>query len=267
MNALGLYLRYTAVSIRMQMLYPASFLMLAVVQFIGPLVGLLGIWALFDRFGQIAGWGFGEVAVFYGVAHVSFSIGDAISRGFDVFGIQFIKTGDFDRLLLRPRTAALQVLSYELRLTRIGRLAQGLVVLGVALWAAQVALGVDDWLVLAGAIVGGAALFSAMLVLQATLSFWTVDSLEVANTLTYGGVEASQYPLDIYQRWFSTLLIAIIPLGCVTYFPVLYLLDRSDPLGTPDWFLPVAPLVGFAFLGFSLWVWSFGVRRYRSTGS
>ena len=39
--------------------------------------------------------------------------------------------------------------------------------------------------------------------LQATLAFWTVDSLEVAKTLTYGGVEAGQYPLDIYARWLS----------------------------------------------------------------
>ena len=57
---------------------------------------------------------------------VSFAIADAITRGFDVFGERFVKTGDFDRLLVRPRSTALQLLGSELRATRIGRLAQGM---------------------------------------------------------------------------------------------------------------------------------------------
>ena len=57
--------------------------------------------------------------------------------------------------------------------------------------AATVALAV--W-----AVAGGVALFSGILVLQATLAFWTVESLEIANMLTYGGVQAAQYPLNIY---------------------------------------------------------------------
>ena len=49
-----------------------------------------------------------------------------------MFGPQFVKTGDFDRLLLRPRTTTLQLTGLRAGLTRIGRLAQGVIVLAIA---------------------------------------------------------------------------------------------------------------------------------------
>ena len=96
---------------------------------------------------------------------------------------------------------------------------------------------------------GGVALFVGILVLQATLAFWTVESLEIVNVLTYGGVQAAQYPLNIYATWFRRLLTFGVPLACVAYYPVLAILKRSDPLGAPDWLLPLTPVAGFAFLG------------------
>jgi ABC-2 type transport system permease protein len=58
-----------------------------------------------------------------------------------------------------------------------------------------------------------------------------------------------------------------VPIGCVTYLPMLAAMGRADPLGTPGWLGPIAPLAGFAFLGVALFIWRFGVSRYTSTGS
>jgi ABC-2 type transport system permease protein len=104
-------------------------------------------------------------------------------------------------------------------------------------------------------------------VVQATLAFWTTETLELMNTLTYGGVESAQYPLAIYAAWFRRFLTFVVPLACVAYFPVVAILDRPDPLGTPYWFQCAAPLFGLAFLGVALAFWGIGVRRYTSTGS
>ena len=123
------------------------------------------------------------------------------------------------------------------------------------------------WATLAFAVAGGVALFSGILVLQATLAFWTVESLEIANTLTYGGVEAAQYPLDIYARWFRNFLTFVVPLACVSYFPVAAVLGHADRTGLSPWLSRLTPALGFAFFGLSLLVWRFGVRRYTSTGS
>ena len=90
---------------------------------------------------------------------------------------------------------------------------------------------------------------------------------EIANTLTYGGVEAAQYPLDIYSSWLRTFLTFIVPLGCVSYFPVAAVLGHADRTGVSPVLARLAPTLGFLFLGLSLWVWRFGVRHYTSTGS
>jgi ABC-2 type transport system permease protein len=267
MNGVRLYGRYVATSLRAQMQYPGPFLATSAGAFAATIVDFIAIWALFTRFQQIEGWRFAEVALFYGVISVAFALADAFTRGFDIFGDQFVKTGDFDRLLVRPRSTVLQLLGYELRATRIGRLAQGMLAWGVGMHLS----GIDGtwwvWGTLVFAVAGGVALFSGILVLQATLAFWTVESLEIANTLTYGGVEAGQYPLDIYARWLRNFLIFVVPIGSISYFPVAFVLGHGDRTGVPEWLLPVAPVLGFVFLAVSVWVWRFGVRRYTSTGS
>ena len=267
MNGLALYGRYVRASMRSQLQYPGSFLLTSAGAFLATGVDFVAVWALFARFRQIAGWGFGEVALFYAVIGTSFALADGLTRGFDVFGQQFVKTGDFDRVLVRPRSTVLQLLGYELRATRIGRLGQALVVWAIAARLTNVAWTWKAWATLLVAVAGGMALFSGILILQATLAFWTVESLEIANTLTYGGVEAAQYPLDIYARWFRAFLTFVVPLGCVSYFPVAAVLGRADRVGLSAELLRWTPVLGFVFLAVALWIWRFGVRHYTSTGS
>lgn len=267
MNALRLYGRYVAVSLRAQMQYPAAFIATSAGAFASTVIDFIAIWALFTRFRQIEGWRFEEIALFYGVIGVAFAFADALTRGFDIFADVFVKTGDFDRLLVRPRSTVLQLLGYELRASRIGRFAQGVLAWAVGAHLSNIDWTVGVWATLAFAVAGGVALFSGILVMQATLAFWTVESLEIGNTLTYGGVEAAQYPLDIYARWFRNFLTFVVPLACVSYFPVAAVLGHADRTGLSPWLSRLTPALGFAFFGLSLLVWRFGVRRYTSTGS
>src|SRR5262245_46066107 len=108
MNSLALYFRYVLISIRAQMQYRVSFLLWNVSNFIGTGIDFLMVWALFDRFGTLKGWTMPQVAVFYGMIHVAFALSESIARGFDVFS-RYVQSGDFDRMLLRPRTTVLQI--------------------------------------------------------------------------------------------------------------------------------------------------------------
>ncbi|GEP60147.1 ABC transporter permease [Reyranella soli] len=267
MNALALYGRYIITSLRAQAQYPTATLMLTAGHCAATSIEILCVFALFHRFGSVGGWSFGEAALFYALVNIMFSLADLLSRGFEVFGTDFVRTGAFDRVLLRPRAAALQLAGYEVRLSRLGRLIQASIVLVFATnlvpitWDAR-AVAIALW-----AVAGGIGLFMGIMVLQATLAFWTVDSLEIMNVLSYGGVQAAQYPLNIYAAWFRRVLTFGLPLACVAYYPVLAILRRPDPLGAPDWLLPLAPIAGFAFLALSFVVWRTGMARYASTGS
>ena len=265
-DTLYLYGRFLSISVRSQMQYRASFVMLTVGHMITTGLEFVVVLVLFDRFGTLIGWTLHEVAFIYGVVNVSFAFADAMSRGFDMFGTM-VKSGDFDRLLTRPRSTALQLSGQELTLRRFGRFAQGLAVM---IWAC---FGLDmDWSVikvglLIGTVVGGTCLFMGLLVLQATLAFWTTESLEIMNTMTYGGVETTRYPMDIYHPWFRGFFTFVVPLACVSYFPSLAIMGVDDPLGSPVWFQHIAPVIGVGFLMVTLRVWNFGVRHYMSTGS
>ena len=267
MNALSLYGRYIGVSFRAQMQYRLSFLMSAFGQLLVTASEVIAVWALFHRFGNLEHWRLEEVCLFYGVVNCAFAIADAISPGFDVFGPQYIKTGNFDRLLMRPRSVVLQLLGHELALRRVGRLIQGIGVFVFGAWHLDLDWGLANCLLLTFTLLGGIALFVGLMVFQATLSIWTVESLEVMNTMTYGGVQTAQYPLDIYEGWFRKFFTVIVPLACVSYFPVIALMGKTDPLGSSYVFQVLAPSMGFLFLALALFFFHFGIGKYTSTGS
>jgi ABC-2 type transport system permease protein len=266
MDGIRLYCRYVGISVRAQLQYRASTAMLAVGHLLVTGIEFLAIWALFDRFGTLRGWSLPQVALLYGMANSAMALAEGGGRGFDTLGSR-VKAGTFDRLLLRPRSTALQVAGQELQLLRVGRLLQGLAVLAWAIWSLGLTWSPAQALLLGGAVLGGACLFAGLFVLQGTMSFWTIESLEIVNTVTYGGVETAQYPLAIYATWFRRFFTYVIPLACLNYFPALALTDVVDPLGTPRWVPWISPLVGVAFLLVSLLVWRMGVRHYTSTGS
>ncbi len=265
-DSVRLYARYLGISLRAQMQYRASFLTAVATRFLQTAVEFLAVLALFDRFGALRGWALAEVALLYGMINVAFAIAEGFGRGFDTFD-RMVKTGEFDRILLRPRHTALQVAGVELQLLRLGRLLQGLLVLSWASLALDIAWTPPRIALLFVAVAGGACLFVGLFILQATLAFWTTETLEIANTVTYGGVETAQYPLAIYRPWFRTIFIYLVPLGAVSYFPAMAILGKADPLGSSTLFQWLAPLIGVAFLLAALRVWHVGVRHYRSTGS
>ena len=267
MNSLRLLGHYMSASLRAQLQYPASAFMLAAGQFVATIIDLVAIWALFARFGALDGWRFGDVAMFFGLVSISFSIADFLSRGFDVLGTELIKTGNFDRVLLRPRTATLQVIGHDFRISRAGRFLQGVVVTVIATKSLHFHWGALTAALALWTIAGGVALFFGLMVMQGAISFWTTESLEAMNLLTYGGVQAAQFPLTIYAGWFRNFLIFIVPIGCVAYFPVLAILGKPDPLGAPGWLLPLTPLAGFVFLAISFLAWRTGISKYTSTGT
>ena len=204
-------------------------------------------------------------ALFYGITHASFGVAEVIGRGFDTFS-DMIKSGDFDRFLVRPRSTTLQVAGRDFD-GRIGRLIQAVVVLCWSLHALPIAWSAAKVAVVLDMAFGAICLFYGLFVLQATLSFWTVEGLEIMNAVTYGGTETAQYPLTIYRPWFRSIFTFLIPLACVNYLPAGLLFGRTHAALSTAPLLALCPIAGVLFLGFSLLCWRAGVRHYCSTGS
>lgn len=265
MGAIRLYFRLVAVSLRGQLQYRASFVMFVIGSALSALIEFIGVWGIFSRFGALDGWTLADAGVFFGLGNIAFALCEMVMREFDVFHLR-VRSGEFDRMLLRPRGTVVQMLGAQCQLMRIGRLLQGAAVLGISL--SQLGAfgwwGWDRWLLLGLAVLGGALLFAGLIVLQATSAFWTVESLEIWNSFTYGGVTCVQYPLDIYPRPLRRFFLYVLPLAAVNYWPCAYLLGRGYVSPALSW---LSPCIGAAFFALSLVVWRAGVLHYRSTGS
>ena len=134
-----LYYKYVLILFRSQMQYRTSFWLLTLGQFFVPFSVFAGLYFLFARFGQIKGWDFFEVALCYAIIHMAYAISECFSRGFDAFS-GLIVSGNFDRVLVRPRSTVVQVLGSQFEFTRFGRLLQGIIVLA---WA--ISNNVTEW--------------------------------------------------------------------------------------------------------------------------
>ncbi len=265
-GGLRLWATCAGASLRAQLSYRLSFALGLLGSFVVTGIDFIGLWALFDRFERLAGWSLAEVCVFYAASHLAFALAEMIGGGFDRAG-DWIRRGELDRLLLRPRSTVLQLLAHEFSLRRLGRASQAALVLCWAVPRLDVAWDLPRIGLLCATIGAGTCLFLGLFALQATLSIWTVETLEVMNATTYGGATAAHYPLSIYARWFRGFFTYVVPLACVAYYPLLIVLGRDDPHGAATWLGWVTPLAGPAFLALALAGWNRGVRAYTSTGS
>ena len=84
-EALRLYVHYVALSVRGQLQYRASTLMMTAGHLLTTGVEFVALWALFERFGQLRGWSLAEVALLYGMANCAFAVAEAFGRDPEFF--------------------------------------------------------------------------------------------------------------------------------------------------------------------------------------
>lgn len=268
LHALAIYRRLLGIQIRSQLQYRAAFLLEAFASLIANGMFFLSLALVLQRFEGIGNWGLGEIAFLVGMVEMAFAAMDILFSGFDpgFFG-RWIRLGTFDQLMLRPVNLTIQVLGSRFILRRIGRALQGIAILAVALTMIDVHWTAAKIIFLPFVFAGMVAFFGGLFIIGATITFWTVESIEVINIFTYGGSEMISYPMDIYPLWLRSFFTYVIPAIFLNYYPALYILGIPDPLGLPDWAPLMGPVVGFLMIALALQFWRFGVRHYQSTGT
>ncbi len=265
---LSLYRRLISIQIRSQMHYRVSFLVEMLAVGVGNGIYFITLALVLQKFDGIGGWKLGDVAFLVGMVETAFGVMDMLFSGFDPanFG-RHVRLGTFDQMLLRPIHVTLQVLGSEFLLRRTGRIIQGLVIFGIALSLVEVHWTLVKILYLPVVFASLVAFFGGLFVFGATITFWTVESIEVVNILTYGGDELMSYPMHIYPTWIRTFFTFIVPAIFLNYYPALYILGKPDPFGFPPFAPFLAPVAGFTVLTASFIFWGYGIRHYQSTGT
>lgn len=255
------YFKTILMLIKMQLEYRKAFIVSVIGSFLITFLLTISVYFLFEEFEQIGNWTFYEVAFLFGMVFLNFSISEMFLRGLDHFE-NIIKNGEFDRILIRPQNALMQSTCTEFDLSKIGRILQCLIVIGISLTNLNIEWNLYRILVFVLMNIGCFIIFLGIFILKASFCFWTIEGLEFMNILSEGGKKVAQYPIDIYAKWFRIFFTFIVPFGLVNYYPVLYLFGKVD-----NWYFGMLPLCTILFLIPCILVWKIGVKHYESTGS
>lgn len=262
-----LYLTLIAAKIRSQMQYRVSFLLDLVGFMAATSLEFAVIAILLARFKSVGGWSAPEVALLYGMTSMAFGLAEMVGRGFDSPFERMMVQGSFDRVLTRPLGSFFQIFASEFQLRRLGRVAQGALVLAYAVGSVGVAWTPAKALAVVLAVLSGAVIYTGLIVIGATICFWTIKTPEVINAFTFGGQTMISYPLSIYNGFVRAVFLSVVPVAFANYPAALLVLGRSDPWGLPGDLAWAAPLVAALFFALAHRFWSYGVTKYQSTGS
>lgn len=255
----GMWLRST-------MAYRASFLMTAFGNFAATAFDFVTIVLMFGHVDALGGYTLPEIALLYGAAGTAFGLADLLMGSMDRLGRR-VRDGTLDTLLVRPVPVLAQVAADRFALRRLGRITQGLLVLGYGLVALDI-----DWTpakaaVLPLMVLSGSVIFGAVFVAGGAFQFIAQDASQVQNSFTYGGNTLLQYPPTVFAKDLVRGVTFVVPLAFVNWLPALYVLDRDYPLGLPRWVAFLPPLVAAVCAAGAGLAWRTGLRAYRSTGS
>ncbi|WNI31702.1 ABC transporter permease [Streptomyces sp. ITFR-6] len=255
-----------AMWLRSTMAYRASFVMTAFGNFAATAFDFVAIMLMFSHVDVLGGYTLPEIALLYGAAGTAFGLADLVMGSMDRLGRR-VRDGTLDTLLVRPVPVMAQVAADRFALRRLGRITQGVLVLGYALVTLDIDWTVTRVLMVPLMLLSGAAIFGAVFVAGAAFQFFAQDASEVQNSFTYGGNTLLQYPPTVFAKDLVRGVTFVVPLAFVNWLPALYVLGRPYPLDLPDWVAFLPPVVAALCWAVAGLAWRAGLRAYRSTGS
>jgi len=224
-------------------------------------VGLVGLWAIMQQVPDLNGWSFEELLLIYGLIHLGKSIAHMFADNLWTIGRQYIRSGGFDRFLVRPINPLFHLLADRFCHDGIGDLLVGVVLVAYA----SRELAIPWTLVNVGYVfltmLTGGVIFIALNLITATSAFWIIESIPVTQVV-HAPHEFAFYPLDMYNRTIQLVMTWVLPYGFASFYPASYLLGRD--IGWMAW---VGPLVAALLMILAYQVWTYGLKHYGGTGS
>lgn len=252
--------KYLGMYFKSQLEYKSSFILTCIAQLLTLSLSSFMVFILMDKFHFLDNYDIYELMLGISIVQFGFSFSECFMRGFDKFS-EVIKVGGLDLMFIRPRNIYVQVFGSNIELTKLSRVLGSLVLFIIAI------SNIDSitWygvLYLFLLLVGSSMIYAALFIFSACFCFKTVEGLEFMNIFTDGSREFGQYPMGLFRREVILVFTFLIPLACVNYYPISYILGKSDNI----WYL-ISPLMTFILFIMSIITFNRCIRHYEGTGS
>lgn len=224
------------------------------------------VYIVFANVDQLGELDFAAAALVFALANVGFSLADLLVGHVDNLPV-YLREGTLDAFLLRPLPVLAQLITSDVSLRRLGRVAVSVAILAVALPLNDIDWTAGRVVLVVVAPLAATAIFAGLFVCAAAVQFWLVEGAEFASAFTYGGAYAAGYPASIFSLPMRLLFTFVVPAAFAAYLPVLVLLDLPGPAGLPQWLGWCTPVAALAIWAVALAGWRAGLRHYTGTGS
>ena len=255
---LKLYLLSGSNNLKSLLVYKLDFFIGLVSMLLNNAMRFLILVFIFRMVDSIKGWSFDQMLFLYGFSTMVTGLWHCFF--INVISLPYyIRTGEFDRFLLRPVNLLFQITIDSLDEDGWGELLLGLVLV----LAAYSRLGLPLWKLplLVPLALSGCAVLVAISLLLSAVSFISIGGVPVME-LMVKMFEFTKYPVNIFSQSLKVILTCVLPLGFATYYPSLVFLGSHTLL-----YLALAPLVSAAYFLLAYQVWNHTIKLYESSGS
>jgi ABC-2 type transport system permease protein len=258
---LNLYGDFLLQRFKILMEYRVNFLIGASSTIFLQAASLLTIWVVMGKIPSLKGWTFDEIILIYGLITLAKSINHMFADNLWTIGRAYIRSGGFDRFLVRPIDPLFHLLADRFCHDGIGNFLVGAALVARASYALHIVWTPLNLVYLVVMVLSGGVIFIALNLLTCVSAFWLMDSIPVTRVVFDNHLFA-QYPLTIYPKAIGIWLTWVIPYGFASFYPANFLLGKD--VGVLAY---LSPLVAGVLIVAAYRFWLFGLRHYSGTGS
>lgn len=257
---ISLYLSLLKVSLKEILIYRIDCIVGIFSQLIVQLVSLVFMFVVFQNTENIAGWNFKQILLLFGITRIAIGISGYCFDGLYDIGPKYIKSGEFDKILLRPVHPLISIIGDSREFVSIADVILGLILTICML--IQLSIPITALLIIKILFFSiiGALIIGAINTIFSISSFWTYRSNEVIWSF-YRMYTFTEYPITIYNKFIRILITIILPFAFVAYYPTMAY------LGFNSYLIYLSPIVTIILWIVAIKLWNLALNKYRSTGN
>lgn len=258
---MNLLLNYMSMHFKVKMQYKISFILTLISQLLIVALELFVLQSMFEKFSLLEAYNINELYFNFSIIWLGYSLAQLLGRGFDKFS-NLIVDGTLDLLLIRPRNIFLQIIGSDMYYEKLSRIISTLILFIYSFFKIIPGFNIMYLFVLLFIFIGAFTIIMSVFIIGAAVCFYTIQGIEFINIFTDGTKHVGQYPMGMFNKFVRNIFTFVIPLTLVNYYPIMYLTGKTNNI-----FYGILPVLASLFIIPAIFIFKFGLKKYKSSGS
>ncbi len=266
-DILSLFFAYAKSGLKTRFQYKLDALVASFAVFFREAAGIIAMYLALLKFDTINNWNINELMFLFSLIFITYGIFIVFFMALRDFS-DWIKHGDIDRVMLRPRGILTQLVMCGADwLAALGHGTLGILLFIISANRVGIEWNTVTVVYYIVTIASGVLIQGAVFLFFSAVSIYFIETQSLKEIMYWNLRRFAGYPISIYNKFIQTLLIFVVPFAFVNYFPAQFLLHKPDMAAYPEWFMYISPFVGVILYIIAYAFWKFSMRFYKSTGN